>query len=40
LLARWRRVDLDTAVALSMDVFARAYATGEPRRAMQAFLER
>ena len=40
LLARWRRVDLDTAVALSMDVFARAYATGEPRRAMQAFFER
>jgi enoyl-CoA hydratase len=40
LLARWRRVDLDTAVALSMDVFARAYATGEPRRAMQSFLER
>ena len=28
LLARWRRVDLDTAVALSTDVFARAYATG------------
>jgi enoyl-CoA hydratase/carnithine racemase len=40
LLARWRRVDLDTAVALSTDVFARAYATGEPRRAMQAFLDR
>jgi enoyl-CoA hydratase/carnithine racemase len=40
LLARWRRVDLDTAVALSTDVFARAYSTGEPRRAMQAFLER
>jgi enoyl-CoA hydratase/carnithine racemase len=40
LLARWRRVDLDTAVALSTDVFARAYATGEPGRAMQAFLDR
>jgi enoyl-CoA hydratase/carnithine racemase len=40
LLARWRRVDLDTAVALSADVFARAYATGEPARAMQAFLDR
>ncbi len=40
LLARWRRVDLDTAIALSTDVFARAYATGEPRRAMQAFLDR
>jgi enoyl-CoA hydratase/carnithine racemase len=40
LLARWRRVDVDTAVALSTDVFARAYATGEPQRAMQAFLDR
>src|SRR5262245_48449958 len=40
LLTRWRRVDLDTAVALSADVFARAYATGEPNRAMQAFLDR
>lgn len=40
LLARWRRVGLDTAVELSMDTFVRAYATGEPRRAMQAFLER
>jgi enoyl-CoA hydratase/carnithine racemase len=40
LLTRWRRVDLDTAVALSADVFARAYATGEPSRAMQAFLDR
>jgi enoyl-CoA hydratase/carnithine racemase len=40
LLTRWRRVDVDTAVALSADVFARAYATGEPGRAMQAFLDR
>jgi len=40
LLTRWRRVDLDTAVALSTDVFARAYSTGEPRRAMQAFFDR
>jgi enoyl-CoA hydratase/carnithine racemase len=40
LLARWRQVDLDSAIALSMDVFARAYATDEPRRAMQAFLDR
>jgi enoyl-CoA hydratase/carnithine racemase len=40
LLARWRRVDLDTAVAISEDVFARAYASGAPRRAMQAFLDR
>jgi enoyl-CoA hydratase/carnithine racemase len=40
LLTRWRRVDLDTAVLLSMDAFARAYATGEPERAMRAFLDR
>ena len=40
LLTRWRRVDLDTAVALSTDVFARAYSTGDPRRAMQAFFDR
>jgi enoyl-CoA hydratase/carnithine racemase len=40
LLSRWRRVDLETAVALSTDAFARAYATGEPKRAMQAFLAR
>jgi enoyl-CoA hydratase/carnithine racemase len=40
LLTRWRRVDLDSAVALSTDVFARAYSTGEPRRAMQAFFDR
>ena len=40
LLTRWRRVDLDAAVALSTDVFARAYSTGEPRRAMQAFFDR
>jgi enoyl-CoA hydratase/carnithine racemase len=40
LLTRWRRVDLDTAVALSADVFARAYSTGEPRRAMQTFFDR
>jgi enoyl-CoA hydratase/carnithine racemase len=39
-LARWRRVDLDTAIAGSTDAFARAYATGEPQRAMQAFLDR
>jgi enoyl-CoA hydratase len=40
LLTRWRRIDLDTAVALSVDAFVRAYATEEPRRAMQSFLER
>jgi enoyl-CoA hydratase/carnithine racemase len=40
LLTRWRRMDVDTAATLSMEAFARAYASGEPQRAMQAFLER
>jgi enoyl-CoA hydratase/carnithine racemase len=40
LLRRWRQVDLDSAITLSMDAFARAYATEEPRRAMQAFLDK
>jgi enoyl-CoA hydratase/carnithine racemase len=40
LLRRWRRTDLDSAIGLSMEAFARAYATDEPRRAMQAFLDR
>jgi enoyl-CoA hydratase/carnithine racemase len=40
LLARWRQVDLDSAIALSMDAFAMAYTTDEPRRAMQRFLDR
>jgi enoyl-CoA hydratase/carnithine racemase len=40
LLRRWRQTDLDSAIALSMEAFARAYATDEPRRAMQAFLDR
>jgi enoyl-CoA hydratase/carnithine racemase len=40
LLARWRQVGLEEAIALSMDAFARAYSTDEPRQAMQAFLDR
>jgi len=40
LLRRWRRLDLDGAIALSMDAFAMAYSTDEPRRAMQGFLDR
>jgi enoyl-CoA hydratase/carnithine racemase len=39
LLGRWRHADLASAVALSMDAFAMAYTTDEPRRAMQAFLD-
>lgn len=40
LLRRWRHMDLDGAIALSMDAFATAYTTDEPRRAMQGFLDR
>jgi enoyl-CoA hydratase/carnithine racemase len=40
LLTRWRRVDLETALTLSVDAFVGAYATGEPRAAMDAFLAR
>jgi enoyl-CoA hydratase/carnithine racemase len=40
LLARWRAMDPGSAMALSMDAFAMAYTTDEPRRAMQAFLDR
>jgi enoyl-CoA hydratase/carnithine racemase len=40
LLARWRTMDLASAMALSIDAFAVAYASDEPRRAMQAFLDR
>lgn len=40
LLVRWRAVDPDTAVELSYEAFARAYEGGEPREAMQAFLEK
>ena len=40
LLRTWRRCDVETAIALSMDAFAVTYGTDEPRRAMQAFLDR
>ncbi|HEV8306627.1 MAG TPA: enoyl-CoA hydratase-related protein [Methylomirabilota bacterium] len=40
LLAAWRRVDLESAIALSMDAFAATYTTDEPRAAMQRFLDR
>jgi enoyl-CoA hydratase/carnithine racemase len=40
LLREWRRVDLEAAIALSMDAFAASYRTDEPRQAMQAFLDR
>lgn len=40
LLRHWRQLDVASAIALSMDAFAASYTTDEPRRAMQAFLDR
>jgi enoyl-CoA hydratase/carnithine racemase len=40
LLRQWRTLDLEAAIALSLDVFAASYATSEPRQAMQAFFDR
>jgi enoyl-CoA hydratase/carnithine racemase len=40
LLAGWRRTGLATGIALSMDAFAAAYTSEEPRRAMEVFLQR
>jgi enoyl-CoA hydratase/carnithine racemase len=40
LLRTWRRCDVESAIALSADAFAVTYGTDEPRRAMQAFLDR
>jgi enoyl-CoA hydratase/carnithine racemase len=40
LLRTWRRCDAESAIALSADAFAVSYGTDEPRRAMQAFLDR
>jgi enoyl-CoA hydratase len=40
LMIRWRNTDLGTAVRYGINAFASAYATDEPRIAMQAFLEK
>lgn len=40
LIVRWRDADLRGAIEAGIDAFARAYATGEPREAMQAFLDK
>ena len=40
LIIRWRNTDLRTAIEAGIDAFARACATGEPREAMRAFLEK
>lgn len=40
LLTRWRQVDLASAVRLGIEAFGFAYTTDEPRKAMEAFLQR
>ena len=40
LIVAWRNLDQRTGIEASLDVFARAYATGEPREAMQAYLDK
>ena len=40
LIIRWRNTDLRTAIESGINAFAQSYATGEPREAMQAFLEK
>ncbi|OGL19670.1 MAG: hypothetical protein A3F92_06845 [Candidatus Rokubacteria bacterium RIFCSPLOWO2_12_FULL_71_22] len=40
LIVRWRETDLPAAVRYGVDAFAAAYATGEPREGMDAFLEK
>lgn len=40
LLNRWRQTDLPTAISYGINAFATCYATGEPREAMTAFLEK
>ncbi len=40
LIIRWRNTDLRSAVEYGINAFAQAYTTGEPREAMQAFLDK
>lgn len=40
LLNRWRQTDLPTAIQYGINAFATSYATGEPREAMSAFLQK
>lgn len=40
LIVRWRETDLATVVRYGINAFAAAYATGEPREGMSAFLEK
>jgi enoyl-CoA hydratase/carnithine racemase len=40
LIVRWRNADEQSAVHCGINAFAQAYATGEPREAIQAFLDK
>ena len=40
LFNRWRQTDLPSAIRYGINAFATCYATGEPREAMTAFLEK
>ena len=40
LIRKWEILPLDAAVEAGVDAFAQAYATDEPRRMMEAFLNR
>lgn len=40
LMRQWHELPLGASIAASVPVFAHAFTTGEPQRAMQAFLER
>jgi len=40
LINRWRQTDLPTAIQYGINAFAACFATGEPREAMTAFLEK
>lgn len=40
LIVRWREADLVSAVRAGIDAFVAAYATGEPREGMRAYLDK
>ncbi len=40
LIIRWRNTDQRTAIEYGINALAQAFATGEPREAMQAFLDK
>ena len=40
LVIRWRNTDQRTAIEYGINAFAQSFATGEPREAMQAYLDK